>query len=145
MGADCWTSRKPKAIDSLNVQLSGSTNGSAADSQTSPLQLARTNNSPTYPTENLQPCLTPLTCTSLIHEEAVMAEDTIRTHSDPTSIKIRTGVMKTILGQLGIEVEDQIITRLVDKYDGVTPMARYLAENGYWTPLAPSADEEARA
>ncbi|MCJ1405240.1 hypothetical protein MMC11_008467, partial [Xylographa trunciseda] len=59
-----------------------------------------------------------------------------------TAYETRLAAMKATLKQLGIEVKHKIIVKLADNYNDVMPMARYLAENGYWTPLALAGDGE---
>ncbi|MCJ1391608.1 hypothetical protein MMC18_004472 [Xylographa bjoerkii] len=56
--------------------------------------------------------------------------------------EVRITAMRATLKQLGIEVEEKILAKLVEGYDGVMPMERYLAENGYWVPLAPADGRE---
>lgn len=35
---------------------------------------------------------------------------------------------------LGVELPDRTIAHLAKKYDGITPMERFLSEEGYWVP-----------
>ena len=44
------------------------------------------------------------------------------------------------LEQLGFELGDKIIAKLLGSYDGVIPMKRFLAEKGSWVPLALAGD-----
>ncbi|MCJ1247771.1 hypothetical protein MMC30_004986 [Trapelia coarctata] len=42
--------------------------------------------------------------------------------------------LKITMEGLGIELPDTIIADLAKKHDGMTPMERFLAEEGYWVP-----------
>lgn len=42
--------------------------------------------------------------------------------------------LKATMEGLGVELPDQTIAHLAKRYDGVTPMERFLSEEGYWVP-----------
>ena len=48
--------------------------------------------------------------------------------------------IRTTLRGLGVEPDDGILAGLASRYDGFTPMTRFLVEKGHWTPL-PGAEK----
>jgi len=42
--------------------------------------------------------------------------------------------VKITMAGLGIELPDQVIATLARKHDGMTPMERFLSEEGHWVP-----------
>lgn len=42
--------------------------------------------------------------------------------------------LKATMEGLGVELPDQVIAGLAQRYDGMTPLERFLSEEGYWVP-----------